>query len=97
MAKKIACLGDDLRVGTLVVGYIYSSGQDGTFLVDGAEVAVDGSKAFIYGTPPYLFDILPKTLKTFHNGKKIVNEDSCLVINPGVLVKPPDDRKVNVE
>jgi uncharacterized Zn-binding protein involved in type VI secretion len=90
MAKrKIACLGDPVGIAG---GTIISSGQDGTFLVEGLEVAVEGAIARRSGD--WTQTINPTVSKTFFQGKRIIVEgDEC---NNGAVVNPPD-RGVYVE
>ncbi len=91
MAKRrIACVGD--QVGVLN-GYIQSSGQDGSFKVNGLEVAVEGAIAHRPGE--WTRVIIPSVSKTFHNGKRIIVEGD-FTDPPTAQVHPPD-RGVYVE
>jgi uncharacterized Zn-binding protein involved in type VI secretion len=85
--RRIACLGDPVGYGTII-----SSGQDGSFKVNGVEVAVDGAIARRPGE--WIRALVPTVTKTFHNGKRVIVEND--ETTGGNIVHPPD-RGVYVE
>jgi len=85
---KVAVLGDTSSHG----GTIILTNQDGTLLVGGIAVAVEGSSHSCpsHGVTP----ITAVTVKTFHNGKLIVTEGA--LTGCGAIIQPLD-RGVTVE
>lgn len=90
MSKKVACLGDTSSHG----GTVITHNQDGTLLVKGNLVAVEGAQHSCpidgHGTTV----ISAVTVKSFHNGKLILTEDA--VAGCGAKLTP-SDRKVYIE
>ena len=88
--KRIALLGDQSNHG----GTVIISNQDGTFLVGGIVVSVEGASHSCpipgHGVTP----ITAVTTKTYHNGKLILTENA--VAGCGALIQPVD-RNVYVE
>lgn len=88
--KPIALLNDSSNHG----GSIINSGQDGSYLVGGVEVAVEGA---LHSCPISGHGITPVyaiTIKSFHNSKLILTEGA--ISGCGALINPPD-RNVFVE
>jgi len=87
---KVAVLGDTSSHG----GTIVLTNQDGTLLVGGIAVAVEGASHSCpipgHGVTP----ITAVTVKSFHNGKLIVTEGA--IAGCGALIQP-SDRRVTVE
>jgi len=85
---NISLVGDSSNHG----GTIISSGQDGTLMVGGVAVAVNGAtlNCPIHGVTP----IIARTIKSFHNGKLILTNGA--VAGCGATIVSPD-RFVYVE
>jgi len=90
MAKKIACIGDSSNHG----GVITTSNQDGSFLVAGLEVAVEGA---LHACPVHdhgVTAIVAVATKSLCNGKLIITENA--VAGCGAVIQP-SDRGVYIE
>jgi len=88
--RKIACLGDSSSHG----GSIITSGQDGTLLVGGIQVAVNAALHTCPITGHGITPVVSVTIKSFHNGKLILTEGA--ISGCGAIIIAPE-RKVYVE
>lgn len=83
-AKLVAVLGDTSNHG----GSIITSGQDGTYLVGGLPVAVNGAQ---FDCPDHgVSSITSVITKTKHNGKLLVTTDA--VAGCGAKIIATDNR-----
>jgi len=90
LGRKIACVGDGSDHG----GSIINSNQDGTFIVAGIDVAVEGAQ---HSCPIEGHGITPITavvIKSYHNGKLILTQGARAGCGARII---PSDRKVYVE
>jgi len=83
-SKNIACLGD----GATHSGSIVTSGQDGSFTLNGLEVAVEGARFSCNIKKHGTTDITPASTTTGANGKAIIGTGS--VAGCGAVITPPD-------
>jgi len=90
LVKLIALLGDNSNHG----GTIISSGQDGTFLVNGIPVAVAESQHDCPLKDHGVTEIFPITIKSYCNGKLILTKGAIsgcgakiLPVNRGIYVE----------
>jgi len=90
MSKRIACVGDISNHG----GVITTSNQDGSFLVGGIEVAVNGALHSCPIDDHGVTSIIAIVNKTKLNGKLIITEGA--VAGCGAIIQP-SDRGVYVE
>jgi uncharacterized Zn-binding protein involved in type VI secretion len=90
LVKLIALLGDDSNHG----GSIISSGHDGTFLVNGIEVAVDGALHSCPIEGHNITSISPITVRSYVNGKLILTKGAKAGCGAKIL---PGAHKVFVE
>ena len=82
--KRIALLGDMSTHG----GTIILSNQDGTLLVGGTAVAVEGAMHSCPIPEHGITPITAVTVKSYHNGKLIITERA--VAGCGALIQPID-------
>lgn len=87
---NIAVLGDS----SSHAGIIITTNQDGTFVVAGDAVAVQGALHSCPISGHGVTPIIPTTVKSFHNGKLVVTENA--VAGCGAIIIPPN-RGVTVE
>ena len=90
LVKLIALLGDNSNHG----GTIISSGQDGTFLVNGIEVAVAGALHSCPIEGHGVTEISPVIVKSYDNGKLILTKGAIAGCGAKIL---PSGRNVYVE